>query len=126
MDLTNRRRLRVQRRPDADSLQNSAAAVGQRGGALIKARLRGGAMWNGLNERNAQMQRRKRGRERRTHHAAADNGHIEAHRSASMASGVFSSAPVRTSGAPWVTSTSSSIRIPMFQNSFGTLGEGRI
>ena len=71
-------------------------------------------------------------RETRAHHAAADDGDVEAHSclahaactSRSTASGVFSRAAVSTSGAPSVTSTSSSMRTPMFQNSFGTRGDG--
>ncbi len=64
-------------------------------------------------------------------HAAADDGDVErvVHADCtrrSTASGVFSSAAVNTSGASWVTSTSSSMRTPMFQNSLGTRGEGRI
>ena len=46
--------------------------------------------------------------------------------SRSIASGVFSSEPLSTSAAPLVTSTSSSIRMPMFQNSLDTRGDGRM
>ena len=101
----------------------------------------------GLDERHAQPERRQCGRQSGADHAAADDRDIEwlrgvewlggiepylaaaSHQAASIkasiASGDFSSAAVITSAAPLVTSTSSSMRTPMFQNSFGMRGDGR-
>ncbi len=100
VDLGDGCRKRVQRGPHADGLQDSAAAVREGRGALVKAGLCRCIMWNGLNERHTQVQRRERHPQGRAHHAAAHDDDIEVHRSDSMASGVFSSAPVSTSGAP--------------------------
>ena len=86
---------------------------------------------NGLDQGHSNIETLERHGQTGADHAAAHNGDVErvvhaACTKRSMASGVFSSAAVSTSGASRVTSTSSSMRMPMFQNSLGTRGEGRI
>ena len=74
----------------------------------------------------------ERDREARAHHAAADDRDVEALLGSCRLHqrldgfGLLPSAAVITSGAARVTSTSSSMRTPMFQNSFGTRGAGRM
>jgi len=121
--------------PDPQGLENAAAAIRQRRGALIEARLRGRIVRHRLDEGRAHAKPLQGDRETRAHHAAADDGDVvglarglRAHDDTrcSIASHVFSNAAVNTSGAPPVTRTSSSMRAPMFQNSFGTRGAGRM
>ena len=137
VNLAYRCRGRGHARPQSESVENSAAAVRYRSRTLIEARLPFFSVGNRLYQRYSQAKRFQCHGKAGADHASAHDGDVVGRRdvlpvdhaacsSDSIASGVFSSAAVNTSGASAVTNTSSSMRTPMFQNSAGTRGEGRM
>ena len=127
VDGANRRRLGCHRRPHAQALENLARAVAQRGGALIETGLRRRIRRHTFDEQGAQFRVAQCQREAGTDHAAADDCDIvsimdwlsrESHHatdamSLSMATASFGTPSVSTSQPSRVTTTSSSMRMPM-------------
>ena len=105
---------------------------GDRGGAIVVTRLRGARSELGLDDGDAQRERRERDREAGADEAAAGDedvagtgGHAAralrlSRISASICAGALGTDSVRTSGSRRVTSTSSSIRMPMPHQRFAT------
>src|SRR6185437_9752769 len=131
VDGADRGRLRRDVAPHAEALENAPAGVAERGGALIEARLRGGAERHALDEQQRAAAARERRGEARAHHAAADHrdidlergsrGHAQARAmSASIWSGSLGARAVSTSAPRLVTATSSSMRTPILRKRFGT------
>ncbi len=115
--------------PHAQGREDLARAVAERGAALIEARLQLAASDHGLDQRYLEPGAGQRQRQARPHHAAPDDGDIALLRgrrghaaaiNASIASGSFGASSVRTSQPLRVTTTSSSMRTPMFQKRFDT------
>ena len=101
VNATDRRRLALEQRPDAQRLEDAPAAVGQRGGAIVEARLLGRAERMRLDQRDLEVELRQRQREPRADETAAADRDV---------AGRSTSAPVRSCGshqlldvrpAPW-------------------------
>ena len=128
-DLAHRAGVRLQVLPDAERLEDPPAAVAQRAGAIIEARLPGRIGDHRLDQCDAPAGSGERERQARTDHAAADDRDLDigvrrrAHAAAisfSMTSGSVGAPALSTSWPVAVTATSSSMRMPMFQKLLGT------
>ena len=135
VDRADRAGPRRDRLPHPEGCEDAPAGIAQRGGALIEARLLGAGEGHALDQERAHAAADERQRQARADHAAADDRNVDlsghsavgghgrasqprpsALRSGPASFGAGRSAP-RT---PRVTTTSSSMRMPMFQKRFGT------
>ncbi len=126
------RRARRERRPDPDALEDTARAVGEREIAIRPRALGAPVRRARLDHRRAQAGAVERARKARAHQAAADDDQIArglhrlAHRpvpasiNASISSISLGIPALSTSGPSRVTSTSSSMRTPMFHHRLAT------
>ena len=124
--------------PRAQPFQQQTAAMGQRDGPRITAPCRNpagvGARFEYRDAQPAVTTLSQGQRQRRAHRAAAHDHNVgvgyhavqRAAISASMSLTVLGAAAVNISQPPAVTTTSSSIRTPMWANSAGTPAPGRI
>ena len=117
---------RTRRGPRARFLEPLAARVREREGAPVARGRRAR-----LEELERKALTRGERRERRADRPGADDrdvdrGHQRSRTAASTSFTVFGQSAVRTSRPFAVTSTSSSMRTPMFQNALGTLSAGRM
>src|SRR5665213_445445 len=104
--------------PDTEGIENAAAGIAQRGGALIEALMGSGFRADALDEYHRAAGGRQRQSKAGADHATADDGDVErfhyaAAITASMASGFLGAPAVSTSAPSRVTSTSSSMRMPI-------------
>src|ERR1700690_2739699 len=124
----NRAGSRMDRGPDPEGLEDRARAIAECAGAIIEARLRRAVGRDRLDQQHAQVGLRQRKREAGTDHPAAGDRYVvapgeSAHAaaiSASIASVSLGTPLLSTSQPPRVTTTSSSMRPPMFQKERGT------
>ena len=80
MDRTDARSLRRDVSPYTEALEDAAAGIAQRGGAIVKARLRTRARRDTLDEHYVDTKSPQRKRETRANHPSTDNRDIDFHR----------------------------------------------
>jgi hypothetical protein len=137
VDLADRRRVAGERRPAADALEDAPAALGHRGGAIVVARLRGIAGRRGLDDQRPSGSAASATASEpptmpppamtMSKLAAGVAAHVPqaACISRSISSGSFGASADSTSAPARVTSTSSSMRMPMPHHFFGDAARAR-